>query len=155
MHKQFSITIAALATVCCAFAAASTEVCSITRFGIYEMAGPQGGPWKVVSVEPTSEIHLKQGRRFGIDFEMSGISEQSAVVVATLTHPEITKPDGTRITRSVDQMGPFPVSDGHIRSSYGFTFDHEYEMVPGTWRIEITYLGKVVAEKSFSVVAGK
>jgi hypothetical protein len=51
-------------------------------------------------------------------------------------------------------MGPFPVVNGAINSSYGFTFDHPYEMVPGNWQIQITFHGHVVAEKSFHVVTG-
>lgn len=153
MRVDAFIALATLVAVQCAFAAAGGATGSVTRFGVYEMAGPPEGPWKVVSVVPASEIHAKLGLRFGVDFEICGIPEASAVLVASMTHPAMVKPDGTSATHDVAQMGPFPVSDGCIKSSYGFTFDHPYEMVPGVWRIGIAYRGRVVAEKSFDVVA--
>jgi len=151
MRKQPYVVVAALLAVGCAFAA-ETTVGSITRFGIYEMAGPPSGPWRVASVRPTTEIHPKQGLRFGVDFEIAGVTEAYGYVVATLTHPAIMKPDGSSETQSTARMGPFPVSDGRLRSSYGFTFDHPYEMVPGAWQIQVSYHDHVVAEKSFHVV---
>jgi hypothetical protein len=132
--------------------AADTVTGSITRFGIYEMVGPASGPWKVGSVSAVTEIHARQGLRFGLDFQLSGISETSAFVTATLSHPPIAKPDGSSATQSVDRMGPFPVVEGHIKSTYGFTFDHRYEMVPGNWKIQISFHDHVLAEKSFHVL---
>jgi len=151
MRIQTLAAFAALLAVGCVLAA-ETISGSITRFGVYEMVGPPAGPWKVGSVSPTAEIHAKEGLRFGVDFEISGISESSAVVIATLSHPRIVKPDGSSETQSVARMGPFPVNNRRIKSVYGFTFDHPYEMVPGNWRIQISYHDHVVAEKSFHVI---
>jgi hypothetical protein len=151
MRKRTLVAFAALLAVGCVLAAETTSG-SITRFGVYEMVGPPAGPWKVGSVSPTAEIHAKQGLRFGVDFEISGISEPSAFVVATLIHPPIVKPDGSSETQSVARMGPFPVNDGRIKSVYGFTFDHPYEMVSGNWQIQISYHDHVLAEKSFHVI---
>jgi len=117
------VAFSGLVSVGCTLAA-DTATGSITRFGIYEMVGPASGPWKVASVSTATEIHAKQGLRFGVDFEIAGITETSASVTATLNHPPIVKPDGSSTTQSVDRMGPFPVVEGHFKSSYGFTFDH-------------------------------
>jgi Domain of unknown function (DUF3859) len=152
MHKRVLVAFAALLAVDCVLAA-KTPSGSITRFGVYQMVGPTAGPWRVGSVSSTTEIHAKQGVRFGVDFQLNGISESSAFVVATLSHPPFVKPDGSSETQSVARMGPFPVNDGRIESVYGFTFDHAYEMVPGNWRIQVSYQGHVLAEKSFHVIA--
>jgi hypothetical protein len=153
MRSQVLIALAALVASGCILAA-DTATGAITRFGIYEMVGPPSGPWKVGSVSSATEIHAKQGLRFGVDFQINGISETSAFVTATLSHPPITKPDGSSATQSVDRMGPFPVVEGRIRSSYGFTFDHPYEMVAGSWQIQISFHDRVLAEKSFRVLVG-
>ena len=131
--------------------AADTVSGSITRYGVYEMVGPASGPWRVGAVQQTSEIQAKQGLRFGVDFEIHGISGTSASVGATMEHPAIVKPDGSSTTQSVDQMGPFPVAAGAMKSSYGFTFDHPYELVPGDWKIKITFQGQVVTQQSFHI----
>jgi Domain of unknown function (DUF3859) len=152
MRRQITLAFAALIAVGCA-PAANNATGSITKFGIYEMIGPPSGPWKVVSVSPATEIPAKQGLRFGVDFEITGVSETSESVVAILSHPPIVKPDGSSTTQSSDEMGPFRATDGRIKSSFGFTFDHPYEIVPGDWRIQISFHDHVVAEKSFHVIA--
>ncbi len=94
MRKQFFAAFAVLLTVGCALAAEAASG-TITRFGVYEMAGPPSGPWKVASVLPTTKIHAKQRLHFGFDFEIEGFTEASAPVVATLNPPTIVKPDGS------------------------------------------------------------
>ncbi|SRR5581483_6473042 len=152
MRGQVLVTFIAALAISGVYAAETTSG-SITRFGIYEMVGPPTGPWKVGSVSTTTEIPARLGLRFGIDFEISGITEPSAFVLATLTHPPFVKPDGSSETKAEVRMGSFSVNNGHINSVYGFTFDHPYEIVPGSWQIQISYQDHVLAEKTFHVVA--
>ena len=152
MYKQ-ALLILAACSLHASVAAADDVVGTITHSGIYEMVGPPGGPWKIGSVSEAKRIPAKKGLRFGIDFELSGIIEANASLATTTRHPPMLKPDGSRSTTEVGTMGPFVVKDGKIASSFGFGFDHPYEMVPGEWQLEIEYHGRVVVSKSFVVVA--
>lgn len=63
-------------------------------------------------------------------------------------HPPMTKPDGTVQTSASGRKTL--LSEGLYM---GWRFDAPYEMVPGTWTIQIHHNGKVAAEKKFTVVA--
>ena len=136
------------------YAADSATSAKVIRAGIYEMEGGAEGPWKVKGVRETTDIHGVIGLRFGIDFELCGLNVASATVTATMSHPEITRPDGTKVITQSAEMGPFPVSGGCIKSGYGYTFDHTYELVAGKWVIKIMYNGNQVVDKTFNVTIG-
>jgi hypothetical protein len=135
--------------------AAQEPVGKLLRYGVFEMIGPAQGPWKTGSVKQTSVVAARTGERFGIEFEVSGIAEHSVTISATLQHPPIQKPDGVLVTNEEATMGPFEVRDGKIKTSYGFSFDHPYEIVPGEWTLAISYQGRVVVRKSFEVMVSK
>ena len=62
-------------------------------------------------------------------------------------HPILTRPeDGAT---STDDSFETSVADG--RATVGFTFDHGWELQPGTWTMEFSVDGEVVAAQSFIV----
>jgi hypothetical protein len=127
----------------------------VLHHGIFEMERPGQGSWQISDVRLTDVVKAKIGTKFGIVFEVTSLESRQAVIEAILIHPPIIHPtDGMR-TKESAEMGPFDVVNGRVQSSYGFGFDHEYEMVPGAWTIEIWVQGAKILEKRFSVVNGR
>ena len=61
-------------------------------------------------------------------------------------HPTFTREDGA--TSDLDD-GPTGIING--RASGAFTFDHTWELMPGSWRIELVLDDVVLAAKDFTV----
>jgi hypothetical protein len=62
-------------------------------------------------------------------------------------HPMLTRPeDGAT---STDDSFETSVAGG--QATVGFTFDHGWELQPGTWTMEFTVDGEVVAAQSFTI----
>jgi hypothetical protein len=42
-------------------------------------------------------------------------------------------------------------TDGGVKLWAGFRFENDYELVPGEWRLELSYEGKTLASQNFTV----
>jgi hypothetical protein len=67
-----------------------------------------------------------------------------------VTHPPTTNP-ATGVPNTVDEWD-WDLNIGLV-SFGGWAFDKPWGMVPGKWKLEVLYGGKVMAEESFDVVA--
>jgi Domain of unknown function (DUF3859) len=103
----------------------------------------------------TDRIRAKPGLRFGIVFELTNLPKaQSARLALVLVkkHPLLRAPDGTTST-GVEQPVTIPVGGrDRIVSWTGFGFDHNYELVPGTWTFEVRSPSRLLCKKDFTVV---
>ena len=97
----------------------------------------------------TDRIEAAPCHRFGAWFQMQPPGQAGFLpITQRLTHPVMTRPDGVSGTVEAD--------DGLLDGSpvlSGFSFTYDWEMVPGTWTFALLSGGKVLAEKSFEVVA--
>lgn len=97
----------------------------------------------------TDRIEAAPCRRFGAWFQLQPPGQAGFLpITQRLTHPVMTRPDGVSGTVEAD--------DGLLDGSpvlSGFSFTYDWEMVPGTWTFALLSGGKVLAEKSFEVVA--
>ncbi len=97
----------------------------------------------------TDRIEAVPCRRFGVWFRLNSPGRVGVLpITQRLTHPLMTRPDGRTGTVEADEG----LLDDMPRLS-GFSFTYKWEMVPGTWTFAVLSSGKVLAEKSFEVVA--
>ncbi|MBF0509329.1 MAG: DUF3859 domain-containing protein [Deltaproteobacteria bacterium] len=150
-------------TVLPVYAQQSLEI-EIRNFGIFTLGDSQeikdeegkGTKAAVVSnykiVNQGDVITAKKGISFGYTYQVFNLPRQQ---VYTLTHaaliPPIKTPEGPTITENNVSFS-FKFDDRNQIFFNGFTFDHDYEMVPGKWIFAVVYNGRVLAKKSFTVV---
>jgi len=98
----------------------------------------------------TSRIEARLCGRFGMLFVVDGLGAGGILGVTIQSrHPQLVNPSGqvstgVRYTSTVATGQPGLV---------GYTFDHPWEMVPGTWTFSVQLGDKVLAEQAFEVVA--
>ena len=119
-----------------------------------QLAGSSGVTERVSSIgarlaRHTDKIEAAPCRRFGVWFQVQPPGRTGLLpITQRLTHPVMIRPDGQSGTVEADEG----VAGGEPFLS-GFSFTYEWEMVPGTWTFAVLSGGRVLAEKSFEVVA--
>lgn len=101
----------------------------------------------------TNRIPAKLGLAFGITYEVSvsnGASPETIEVLKVVSHPPMTKPDG-QVARGFTIRETLPAKNGKAIAQTGYSFDHAYELVPGTWTIEVRHEGKTLVKQVFKV----
>jgi uncharacterized protein DUF3859 len=103
----------------------------------------------VVLVTKTNQIPATVGTTFGLMFILNGTpSEAKTDVDIVVEHPAFQKPNGE--TTGTSDKVPWRYRIGE-RVGYTYTFDHDWEAVPGKWAIEIWRGGKKLVAKEFIV----
>jgi len=104
---------------------------------------------------PTTNIPLTLGVCFGFTADLAGLPKISPIELEYRFHtPRIVRPDGS--TFRTNSMKAIATSDlqGRLQDQGAFyRLDYDYELVPGTYRAEIVYQGRVLAAKEFVVGA--
>ena len=102
-------------------------------------------------VQSTTTIEASIGTTFGIFVKLLGEPE-GAVVTSHFRciHPKLTDPVSGHSGETDEWESPRPIGTPRYVS---YTFDHEWELVPGKWTIQVLDGGKVLAEKTFDVIA--
>jgi hypothetical protein len=102
-------------------------------------------------VDSTTTIKASVGTTFGIGVKLLGEPEGAAITLHfRCAHPKLTDPASGHSSELDEWEGAAPV--GHLRY-VSYTFDDNWEVIPGKWMIQVLYDGKVLAEKTFDVVA--
>ncbi|WP_455212401.1 DUF3859 domain-containing protein [Kaarinaea lacus] len=103
-------------------------------------------------VEQTADIPMALGRLFGFKFRIRGFPRDEVAVNLDLavTHPEIVRPNGTRVT-GYRYPVTLDVNGGKIETQTGYQFDKEYEMVAGKWTFQYWRDDSLVLEQTFNV----
>jgi len=97
----------------------------------------------------TDNIPGTIGTRFGICYIVRGRpKEEKVVLLVKVLHPA-TKNPKTQVTRIIDQWKSYK-KIGHVHCS-GWKFEYDWEIVPGQWIIQLSYEGRKLAEKTFTV----
>jgi hypothetical protein len=102
-------------------------------------------------VQSTTTIKASIGITFGMLVKLLGEPE-GAIVTSHFrcTHPSLTDPTSGRTGHTDDWESLRPIGTPRYVS---YTFDRDWELVPGKWTIQVLSDGKVLAEKTFDVVA--
>jgi hypothetical protein len=132
----------------------------IGDYGIFEPVGaervkleaaPSGEkltPTSVKYLDRTRWIPARKGIRFGFDYEILNATEGPVEVTVLVKHPEMRKPDGT-LSKGFKFKERVPLVDGKARGFTGYSFDHDYELVPGEWKFELWVREGKLAEWTF------
>jgi hypothetical protein len=143
--------------------AQTVERIDVVKYGVY--AGPPGeaiaSPGTVAGVErqladsklieTTRTIPARPGLRFGIEYRIVGEPAGGMISLKRTTiYPEggVRNPSTGKTAMRDEAMEQHEV--GAVDYS-GFRFDDPWEMVPGTWTIELSYEGRTLASESFTV----
>ena len=104
---------------------------------------------RVVLLESTTNIPARIGTSFGFRVKVPAhLSEKNAAYTAQCIHPQLTDPSSGR-SGEIEQWNTpgFAGNVGYV----GYTLDHEWELVPGSWTIQLFAGSKLVAERTFRV----
>ena len=134
---------------------------SIYQWGIFncsaeeESENPEcltGAESKVIVtefLEKTTRIPAVLGKHFGILYVVRGSPLGTLVnIKAKVLHPPIENPTTKEVYEHTESV--FPIKLG-AHEFYGWQFQYEWELVPGTYTIQIHYGGGRLGEKRFCV----
>jgi hypothetical protein len=104
----------------------------------------------VTLVQGTTNIPARVGTRFGFRYSTRGAIWNAPIVLTIVgEHPPIKDPkSGKVLTRD-----EFKVNSSVYQPYVIYTFDENWEAVPGNWKFEVWHQGKKLCEQSFTVVA--
>lgn len=101
-------------------------------------------------VEQTDRIPATMGTQFGVFYNVIGEPEGAKVpLTIKFTTPGLRGP-GAKEPRYVEQWEATSEIGEKVSWTY-YAFEHEWELVPGTWTIELYYKDRKLAEQSFEV----
>lgn len=104
-------------------------------------------------VKQTHRIPLAMNRLFGFKFRVTGFDDKDAVQLKlVVTHPKIKRDNGSTST-GYSYPVLVDVKDGVIENRSGYSIDHDYEMVEGTWTFELWYYKQKLVSQTFETVA--
>jgi Domain of unknown function (DUF3859) len=102
--------------------------------------------------ERTTTIRARNGTSFGVICKAIGSPEGAMVSGITVSmHPPMNNPKIHETRTSITSPWRAPIGTPFY---LGYRLEHEYEMVPGTWKFQIYHGGNLLAEKTFEVVLG-
>lgn len=102
--------------------------------------------------EHTTTITARAGLRFGYTYQVEGAppgSEATLRFVALFPAPGLRDPKSGRTMMTEEVTAAKVVGEPHVDL---YTFEHDWEFVPGVWTFQIWYEGRKLAEQSFTVV---
>ena len=102
-------------------------------------------------VQSTTTIKASIGTTFGILVKLIG-EPDGAIITSHFRciHPKLTDPVSGHTGETEEWEGPLRVG---VARYVSYTFDNEWELVPGKWTIQVLDSGKILAEKTFEVIA--
>jgi hypothetical protein len=100
----------------------------------------------------TNRIPAKIGVHFGMRYTLLNLPVPDGVVGITkiARHPLMVKSDGT-ISTCYTNVQKQIVRSGWTAGFTGWSFDHDYELLPGPWEFELRYEGKLLCKSEFTV----
>jgi hypothetical protein len=131
------------------------DTAKTTVTGATQAAGAVTGTVKelgAVKLSPEPPVtSARVGIGFGVRFRSFGARDGERAVlrsVWTIPEPGIVNPtNGTTYRQSVAEFGT-KIGTNHVR---GYGFDEPWEVVPGTWTLEIWQGDRKLLEKSFEI----
>lgn len=100
-------------------------------------------------INKTDKIRGSVGSKFGIFYIVEGEPELEAISLSVkVTHPPLKNPKKDKPSYSDEWVSSPSVG---VRHYEGWIFEYEWETAPGKWTFEISYEGKKLAEKTFTI----
>ena len=113
------------------------------------LTGARHAVSKVALIECATNVQARIGTSFGFRVKFPGNNSNEVVsCTAKCLHPRLTDPSSGRSSEG-DQWDTSGLAgqDGYI----GYTFDNDWELVPGRWTLEVFQGSQLVLEKTFNV----
>lgn len=105
--------------------------------------------WTPDFISSPDQVRARLGLSIGIEVRVEGPEFLTEVPLRTrVAHPPIVDPDTGRAT-TVDEWDN-PMNARFPRFT-GWRFEHPWELVPGTWRIDLLHQGRPIASQTFQV----
>lgn len=103
-------------------------------------------------IHATETIPAGLGNSFGIKYVLKSTSKKYSYVplLAQYVHPPITSPLTGEVVTTEELPSYAYVGE---EQSMGWNLDYERELVPGDWTFRVIYKDRVLAEKTFHVIA--
>ncbi|CAN5722864.1 hypothetical protein BH10PSE6_BH10PSE6_21330 [soil metagenome] len=142
-------------------AAGEASGVEIVEFGLYtaDVAGELREPNGIVSnvienichIATTTTVPMRPGVLFGMRYRVDGASAGDPVdLTLAVQFPTALQPSGA--ARPVTRHERNAILAVGTTSYTGYSFDQDWEFVPGTWTLEVLQRGRKLAEQSFTVV---
>jgi hypothetical protein len=159
--KALLVVLLVSASLCgaCAHEVTGAE---IVEFGVFQKVASGGlldapkswdseanGVIEAKLVRSTTHIKAAVGTSFGIRVNLTGEPKDAVVTCGfRWLHPKMTDvPSG--LSGEIDEWeSQRRIGDPRYT---GYTFDHQWELVPGKWTIQVLLGRKILAEKTFNV----
>lgn len=133
----------------------------IVEFGLYtaDVAGELREPNGIVSnvieniclIATTTTVPMRPGVLFGMRYRVDGASSGAPVdLTLAVQFPAALQPSGAAKPVTRHERGA-TLAVG-TTSYTGYSFDQDWEFVPGTWTLEVLQHGRKLAAQSFTVV---
>ncbi len=98
---------------------------------------------------PTVRVPARIGTNFGFRFELNGETGGKYIeYVRIIKTPRLTNPNNGKTTEVFEDVISAPA--GRILFA-GYTFEYEWELVPGEYTIQVLHDNKLLAEKTFHI----
>ena len=137
----------------------------IYEYGIYTLTpsekieeenaatGYRSVPSKVEFAQKTNIVPAKMGTSFGAKFAILGDEVGAPVTVRVVTRypePGVTNPETDKVFLTDEYSLEANVGDGFL---HAYRLSNEWEVLEGTWIIELHHDGRLIGTKTFEVVA--
>ena len=104
---------------------------------------------EIVLLKQTDTIDGSIGTKFGVKYFVKGLPKGANVPLSVrLLHPITTNPDTQQTSMIEEWIAKAKISSANYS---GWIFEYKWEIVQGEWTILISYNGKKLAEKKFTV----
>ena len=106
---------------------------------------------KIFLVDETTDIPATLGTRFGIRFVVNGSPSNDIVHITKVV---ILPKKGLKVPNEENRIFKYErqmKTKIGLSEFTGYTFDNEWETIPGKWTIQLWYDGTKMAEKGFTV----
>ena len=103
----------------------------------------------------TTRIPAKIGTWFGMFYQVRVPAGAGEIELTHVTRsPALHLPDGS-VKRSEERKATVGIKGSRSANTFasfmGFGFTEPYELVPGTWTLEVRFKGSVICKKRFEV----
>lgn len=113
------------------------------------IAGKRHAATKVQLLECTTNIPARIGTSFGLRVKLpERFAARVVPCYARCLHPRLSDPKSGR-SSEVEQWGTSGLAgqDGFV----GYTLDHDWELIPGSWTIQFYFESQLALEKTFNL----
>jgi hypothetical protein len=137
------------------------ESLEIVEFGVYQSdllreekadataAGTKGISGEFRLLEQTDRVPARRGVSFGLCYVLRGEPEGVSVpLTMKIGHPPIRHPGTGRVYETQEAAYTRRIGE---RSCNTYSFDEDWELVPGTWTIQLLDKERKMAWKSFLI----